>query len=181
MKRLQRAALLITLIKKLRERGSWCGETHIQKAAYFLETVCEVPLGHEFILYKHGPYSFDLCDELTALRVDGLLSLVVRHPAYRPGYAVTKSGQKLCHFFARTLAQNQSSINFIVARIGDMGVVALEKVATALYVTRERPNADSEARAIRIHELKPHIAVGDALDALTQVDALIKDSAALVS
>ena len=27
------------------ENGSWCGEMHIQKAAYFLRELGEVPLG----------------------------------------------------------------------------------------------------------------------------------------
>ncbi len=32
-----RCALIVDLLKKLRERGSWCGETHIQKALYIFE------------------------------------------------------------------------------------------------------------------------------------------------
>ena len=30
-----RCALVVDLIKRLRERGSWCGETHLQKAFLF--------------------------------------------------------------------------------------------------------------------------------------------------
>ena len=68
MERLQRAAVLLSLIEQLKDRGSWCGDTHIQKTTYFLQELLKVPLGFEFILYKHGPYSFDLEDEITALR-----------------------------------------------------------------------------------------------------------------
>jgi len=35
MNTLQRAALLTELADKLRQQGSWCGETHLQKATYF--------------------------------------------------------------------------------------------------------------------------------------------------
>jgi hypothetical protein len=35
MKRLKQAAILISLINKLDEKDSWCGETNIQKATYF--------------------------------------------------------------------------------------------------------------------------------------------------
>ena len=35
MNRIQRAAILTGLVNALRERGSWCGETHIQKAVFF--------------------------------------------------------------------------------------------------------------------------------------------------
>ena len=45
MNRLQRAAILLTLLDALRQRGSWCGETHLQKSVYFLEEMCGVPLG----------------------------------------------------------------------------------------------------------------------------------------
>ena len=60
MERLQRAAILTELMDRLRADGSWCGETHVQKATYFLQEVLGVQTGFEYILYKHGPYSFDL-------------------------------------------------------------------------------------------------------------------------
>jgi uncharacterized protein YwgA len=64
MKEAQNRAILVTLIKSLRSKGSWCGETHIQKAAFFLQQLTGVPIDFDFILYKHGPFSFDLreCD-----------------------------------------------------------------------------------------------------------------------
>lgn len=80
MERLAREAVLLSLVEKLRQAGSWCGETHVQKATYFLQEVAGVPLGFPFILYKHGPFSFDLRDELTAMRADGFLTLEPRDP-----------------------------------------------------------------------------------------------------
>ena len=71
MNKEQERTVMLSLIRSLRENGSWCGETHIQKAAYFLKTVTAVPLKFEFILYKHGPFSFDLRDHLGNL-IDGL-------------------------------------------------------------------------------------------------------------
>ena len=83
MNRTQRQAILLTLIQQLRDNGSWCGETHIQKSAYFLQELLGVPLELNVIFYKHGPYSFDLGDEVTALRCDLLLSLQSREPVHR--------------------------------------------------------------------------------------------------
>src|SRR6059036_3096299 len=80
MNRLQRAVVLLSLLEQLRARGSWCGETHLQKSVYFLQELLGVPLGFDFILYKHGPYAFDLSDEITALRADLLLSILPRDP-----------------------------------------------------------------------------------------------------
>ena len=91
MERLKRSALVIALIEQLRNKGSWCGETHIQKTIYFLQELLRVPLGFEFILYKHGPYSFDLSDELTAMRADELVELKLQQP-YGP--SVSLSGNR---------------------------------------------------------------------------------------
>jgi uncharacterized protein YwgA len=68
MDRLWRASLLLTMNEELRRAGSWAGETHMQKAIFFLQELIKVPLGFEFLLYKHGPFSFDLRDELTFMR-----------------------------------------------------------------------------------------------------------------
>lgn len=75
MDRLKRGAILVQLVRELRENGSWCGETHLQKGTYLLQELTKVPLGLEFILYKHGPFSFDLRDELTGLRADEVIAL----------------------------------------------------------------------------------------------------------
>ena len=38
MNRLQlAAAVLLTLLDALKQRGSWCGETHLQKSVYVLQ------------------------------------------------------------------------------------------------------------------------------------------------
>src|ERR1700679_4231265 len=80
MNRLQRAAVLLTLLAALKQRGSWCGETHLQKSVYFLQELLGVDLGFPFVLYRHGPYSFEISDDLTALRADLLLNLKLRLP-----------------------------------------------------------------------------------------------------
>jgi uncharacterized protein YwgA len=78
----------------LKERDSWCGETHIQKAVYFLQELLQVRLGFEFIMYKHGPYSFELTDELTTLRANRLLRLIPRE-GYGPSIVVNEESHYL--------------------------------------------------------------------------------------
>lgn len=36
MKALKRSAILLRLVDEMKKRGSWCGETHLQKGAYML-------------------------------------------------------------------------------------------------------------------------------------------------
>jgi hypothetical protein len=84
MNRLDNASLIVALTEKLREHQSWAGETHLQKAAYILRRVLGVPLEFRFILYKHGPFSFDLRDEIGWMRANRLLEWEVRSNSYGP-------------------------------------------------------------------------------------------------
>jgi uncharacterized protein YwgA len=84
MNRLEKASILLSLTERLKEQGSWAGETHVQKATYILTKVLGVPLDFEFILYKHGPFSFDLRNELSALRAEGFMAWEIRGLRYGP-------------------------------------------------------------------------------------------------
>lgn len=175
MKRLQRAALLIYLVEALRARGSWCGETHIQKSLYFLQELLGLPLGMRFILYKHGPYSFDLSNELEAMQADYLLDDELQPYPYGPKLLPGKGSQQIKEKFPKTLDKYSKQIEFIADKFGDKKVSELERLATALYVTLN-PEEDSEDRAERVHQLKPHIEIDDANAAVREVDNIIKEA-----
>jgi hypothetical protein len=179
MNRLQRAALLTELADKLQNQGSWCGETHIQKAAYFLVDLLRVPVGLGFILYKHGPFSFELRDELTAMRADGLLELRPREP-YGPTLAPTPGSAAFRKRYPVTLTTYQSQLDFVTRTLASKGVAELERLATALYVTRKSPGLLTiDERAARIHEVKPHVSLDEAKVAVAEIDRLIEQADAL--
>jgi uncharacterized protein YwgA len=171
MTRIQRQAVLLALIQRLRENGSWCGETHIQKSACFLQELLGVPLDFNMIFYKHGPYAFDLSDELTALRGDLLLSVQSREP-YGPSLSLTEQGQRLLDRFPTTLKTHEGAIRFVAERLGPKKVIELERLATALYVLREMPDATSVERSRNINRLKPHVSYEEALAALQAVEGM---------
>jgi hypothetical protein len=174
MDRLRKAALLTRLIEQLRERGSWCGETHVQKATLFLQDLMRVPLGFDFILYKHGPFSFDLRDELTSMRADELIKLEPRW-GYGPRIATTDRSKYIQGLYLKTLERYDERISSITDKLGDKGVADLERLATALYVTQHLGRGHSEdERATTLTKLKPHIAREDALAAITEVDGMIE-------
>jgi uncharacterized protein YwgA len=174
MKRMYRDAVLLSLIKEMKTKGSWCGETHIQKAAYFLQELLEVPMSLEFILYKHGPYSFDLSDEVTAMRADNLLEYKARRP-YGPSLFPTREGQDFLDRYPKTLGKYAEKVHFIAENIGKMGVADLERLATALYVTLNE-NGEVKSRESRIAELKPHIKIDEAAEAVRKVDVMRRDA-----
>jgi len=173
MDRLQKAAVLTELMVRLRAKGSWCGETHVQKAVYFLQQVLGVPTEFEFILYKHGPYSFDLAEDLTALRADYLMEWDHRSPGYGPKLVPTPTSAELRTRYPVTLARYTRPLEFVARAFGAKGVTELEKLATALYVTREiGESAGAAERAKRLHALKPHVSPADALAAVQEFDRI---------
>jgi len=182
MKRIQRAAVLVTLAEKLRDHGSWCGETHIQKGAYLLQELLGVPLELDYCLYKHGPYSFDLSDELTSLRADKIFDQEKQPYPYGPKLKPGEMAQKSQELSPKTLAKYEQHITFIADNLGASDVKALERLATALYVTKEGICGNGvDARAARLHEFKPHVPPEEARKAVEQLDKLRADSEALLA
>lgn len=178
MERLKRAAIVGQLVTKLRAVGSWCGETHIQKAVYLMQDLLDVPMEYQFILYKHGPFSFDLSDDLTSFRGDELLELQPQAPPYGPRFEVTDLGQNLREKWPKTLAKYKTQIQNVAEAIGKQTVGELERLATALYVTKRATDQHSgsvRSRAKHLNRLKPHVSVEAATQAVEEIDALIAE------
>jgi hypothetical protein len=177
MDRLQKITVLTRLVERLKAHESWCGETHIQKATLLLQELFEVPTGFEFILYKHGPFSFDLRDELVAMRAD--MVLIPTDP-YGSSWRVTENATRIQSFHQRTLAKYGEAIEFVARKTGGKNVGELERLATALWVTRrEKQFGTDEERAERIHQLKPHVSVEAALGALMQLHEIEREAQCL--
>ena len=175
MYRLRQDALLLELADQLTRKGSWCGETHLQKATYFLQELRRVPLEFEFVLYKHGPFSFDLRDELTAMRADGFLVLSERGP-YGPSLVMTQRSVELRLDYPKTLQKYEGDIEFVSDALGTKNVAYLEKLATALFVHFDHGPDSERVRARILHDLKPHISFLESLGAVKEVDGLIRAS-----
>ena len=176
MDRLPQAAIITKLAQRLREHGSWCGETHLQKATYLLQELLEVPTGFDFILYKHGPYSFDFSDEISSLRADGLLTLQPQPAPYGPRFAPAPISERLHASFPKTLAKYDEQIEFVAKALGGKRVDELEHLATAYFVTKQetsKHNGSVQSRAECLNQLKPHVSVQAATKAVEEIDRLI--------
>ncbi len=180
MTRLRTAAIVTELMDQLHNAGSWTGETHIQKATYLLEQLFAVPLEFEFTLYKHGPYSFRLRDELTAMRADQLVTIDPR-PPYGPSYVTAPASEDLRTRFPKTLRQVRPLLIFIAEALGSKGVADLEQLSTAMYARVEDPNRNPDQLADRVRELKPHISPAGAAAGVEAMLKLREEAAALMS
>jgi hypothetical protein len=165
-----RCALVVCLSKKLRAKGSWCGETHLQKALYILQDVSRSNFGYKFIIYKHGPYSFDLNNELAAMRAANVLEFQFPKEGYGPSIAATKFGEKIMEVNYENIHSFIPAIDFLADWFSASDVRHLEKVATAYFVTAKHPRDSAVERARKLHSIKPHVDIIAAEEALRIVD-----------
>lgn len=181
MKRRQREAVVAALDAKLAAHGSWCGETHLQKSVFFLQEMLGVPTGFPFILYKYGPFSDEFRTELGSMRADGFLELIPQPAPYGPKLHTTPIAQRqLVDRWPKTLSRYNAQLDFVAEHLGGLGVSALERLATALWVWHENPEAGETAHAERINELKPHVSVDLARDAVRRVSEMRREADALL-
>jgi len=180
MNRPAQEAVLVGLARRLQDQGSWSGETHLQKATYLLHELLEVPFDFKFILYKYGPFSFELRDELGSMRADRLLEREIQPPPYGPRIVVTERGRELEQQFTRTLERYGPALDWVADQLRDRGVIELERLATALWVTREiGEDASIDIRARRLHEIKPHVKISDAEEAVQEIDQMLAAAASV--
>ena len=161
-----RRASIIRLVEIMREKGSWAGETHVQKCIYFMQGLLGVQLGYEFVLYKHGPYSFDLRGELAAMMGSLELDVKPRHP-YGPSFVLG--------IHRRNVALPEpveSAIEFVGEHLSTYDTRALERLSTALFIQTGNNGLEVVEIASKINRIKPHISVPEALSAIQEVAQL---------
>jgi len=60
-------------------------------------------------------------------------------------------------------------------------VMELERLATALWVTREfGERAPVEERAGRLHQVKPHVSIAEAADAVREIDEMLAEASTML-
>ena len=165
-----RCTVIVDLIKKLRKRGSWCGETHIQKAMYIVQDLAKANLGYKFIMYKHGPFSFELKDELAGMRASNVIELSFPQQEYGPSICATEFGERIYKVNEENIEKFKTINDFVANWFAASDVKDLEKVATAYYVSKKYPRDPITERAKIISGLKPHVDIFAAEEAVKIVD-----------
>ncbi|NJL27777.1 MAG: hypothetical protein HC897_07705 [Thermoanaerobaculia bacterium] len=172
----EREAFILYLIDGLRRRDSWCGETHVQKTVFFLQELDGIDLGFNYILYKYGPFSFDLRDQLSYLRADRLIELDIQEP-YGPRFRLTDSGRRVVSRYSSSLEPSRAALEGAADRLASDNVATLERYATALYLWRhwqqETPTSSEVVK--RLVEVKPHVSHEQAKDAVEKVQAWVAE------
>ncbi len=95
-------SIVLYVMKALKANGSWCGETHVQKTLFMCQELFGVRSDFKFILYKHGPYSFQLSEHLQGLIADDLIHVRSR-PPYGPSLELSEDVSALYRAVASEL------------------------------------------------------------------------------
>ncbi len=170
MDALANSTVLLKLIEQLRKSGSWTGETHVQKAAFFLKELYDVPLPAEFVVYKYGPFSFDLRDQLVHLRTTGHIRTEPQ-PGYGPKLGLTEVGTELLGRYHWKWKDYDAAIAAATEWLAGKSVQDLERLATAWYVHRREPGLSDDTKIGHIRTLKPHVTEEQAQRALQEATA----------
>ena len=168
LRHIDRWAVVGQLVKSMRESDGWAGETHVQKTLFFLQELLGVPCGYQFVLYKHGPYSFDLHDDLGRMLTNQVLVLVPKLP-YGPSFGLNEVGDRVVGQRNAVIQPHKESIDFIVNTLGNKDVRELERLGTALLLKKQFARLDAGTLASEIVRLKPHVPENLALDAVREV------------
>ena len=167
-------AYILEVINGLKENSSWTGKTHVQKTMFLVNEATAVPVPFEFVLYKHGPYSFDIENELEQMKSYDAIAV---QPISSYGVELKPSrNAEMVTLFSPLPTQEKDSIDQICRFVGAKGVIELERLATAVWIRNREHITDPREVAQRIHDLKPHISIPDAEEA----DQLVTTSLTLM-
>lgn len=161
-------AIVVEVLLELQSNGSWCGETHLQKSIYVLQAGLGVPTAYRFIMYKHGPYSFELNKSLFAMRANGIIGTTQRRP-YGDSLTVDGTTVRFSESVSVAIAPYRDAIRYVAQKFAGagVGVAELERRSTALFVLNELGSGQPDEKiAKRILELKPHVDMDSAMEAV---------------
>ncbi len=161
-------AIILGVIENLHKNGSWTGRTHVQKTLSLLNDRGSMQIPFEFVIYRHGPYSFDVESELAQMRSYGALEVEPNSQGY--GVVLSPGPQAdLARKIKPLSEEDQKAIEDACCFVGAWGVAKLEQIATTSWIRKKENVSDREGVAKRLHQLKPHIPVEEGKHADAEV------------
>jgi hypothetical protein len=175
--RRERQALLLTLLDILRADGSWCGDPRLERVTFLLQELLEVQLPYQYFLDSTAPSSTAFGEELSGLHADRLIELEPRPGFIDPDLVPTALAPRIVAKQQHIVDRHVERMRFLAAKLNGKSLLHLGTLTTALFVSRRRcpPDASVEDRARRIHEIRPHINLGEATGAVRAIDALAEE------
>jgi len=157
----KKAALVLAVIRSLKQHASWTGKTHVQKSLFLIKTATQIDVPFTFVLFKHGPYSFELETELEQMKS----YLAITSELDPNGYGVVLSpgsGSRFIDQRGGLSDVENSAVERVCRFVGQRNVSELERIATAAWIRKTERVGDSASVAARLNKLKTHVSIHDA-------------------
>jgi uncharacterized protein YwgA len=167
-------ALILAMIGALQRQGSRTGKTHIIKGLFLAHAAGLFDVPFEFFLYKHGPYSTDIEENIEQMKSYGATEV---EPAF-DGYGVMLSPGDMASFAQQRAplpASTLEGIRKVCQFLRYKNVTHLERLATAAWIRTREGIHDGDAVARRLNELKPHISLNEARQAEDEVRVFLEE------
>jgi len=167
---LDRAGVVLDTLHVMHDAQLVANERSLSRVLLFVQEIGRVPLGYRFVSYKGSAFSFDLSEDLVAMRASGYISLEPRPYPDGPVLAKGPAGPQLAGWTQDSLAEYRDCLRATIALVCDLNE-PLPVLANALYaVLREH---DREGRIQRLTHSRPRVEQGEADRALRTVDELM--------
>ncbi len=170
-------ALILAVVEGLKQQGSWTGKTHVQKALFLLDASGALQIPFQFVLYKHGPYSFDAEAELEQMK-----SYAALDSKTVEGYGVVLSPGANASYVKRLHplpGADQEAVDFVCRSVGRKTVAELEPLATAAWIRTREAVVEPDAVVERLRQLKPHVGIREAEEADREVRRIFEVAASV--
>lgn len=164
------AALVLELIAQSNRNEVWCGESYLQKVSYIAKTALKLPLSMPFLLYKRGPYSFELKALLLELRANRLVMLAPEGH-YGPSYAVVDN--VVMKQLRTHVGEHSEVVEPLVKCLSRKSIAELEAFSTAVMFWASQ-HEDADKYADELNELFPSISRPDAAATVEEARAFLK-------
>ncbi len=165
-------ALILAMIDGLKAHRTRTGKTHVIKGLFLGKAAGLLDVPFDFFLYKHGPYSTDVEEQLEQMKSYGAVAL---DPAF-DGYGVLLRPAEKADFVRERgplRAETSHGIDAVCRFIEGKNVGQLERLATAAWIRTQEGIREPDAVASRLHRLKPHVSLHQAREADEELAGLL--------
>lgn len=133
-----RYALIAELAQRLEGKSPQFGKTSLQKVVYLLQELNKVPVGYQFALYTHGPFTAQLLGDLDLVEALGAVQIQYVTSGYG-GYQISPGSEEkaIRDKAADFLDENEAAIERVVDEFGAYSAKDLELRSTIVYLDRD--------------------------------------------
>ncbi len=176
MDRLWKARLVSDVVEALRENGSWTAESHVQKCTYMVKELFDTEVPFCFVPYKHGPFSFELRDEIGRLLATRVLISEPARP-YGPRIRARFESVNLRRQLDRVNHGLSEQIDFVAGKMGEMSASDVGLLATGILVLKEQGSLEISPQEplVRFRSLKPAVEEKTCIEYISRAHRLLQD------